>query len=212
LDTKQIAFVAVMSGLGAFLSGISISVAPFLTAAGYGTVALDLSHIATFISAIFGGAYVGAAVGFLGGVYAGYYFGYVGGSFGIMSLLGLPLGKALTGLLAGSFYTRLKVARNSKKALLTFPLTVVSYVPESIYTFIYFVSLVPFFLGSNITQYITMSFVLAVIVKGWVEIVIMSALMTALMARAGFRQFVIGSSFFKVNRDLLRSSKKTGDD
>jgi hypothetical protein len=201
-----------MSGLGAFLSGLSISIAPFLTAAGMGTVALDLSHIATFVSAVFGGAYVGAAVGFLGGVYAGYYFGYVGGSFGLMSLLGLPLGKALTGLLAGSLYTRLRVAKNSKNAFLTFPVTLGSYVPESIYTFFYFVSLAPFFLGAYVTEYITMTFVLTVILKGWMEIVIMSALMTALMTRASFRQFVIGSSFIKANRDQPRGSTKTGED
>jgi hypothetical protein len=209
LNTKQIAFVAIMSSLGALLSGISISVAPFLTAAGMGTAALDLSHIATFISAIFGGAYVGAAVGFFGGVYAGYYFGYIGGSFGLLSLIGLPLGKAATGLLAGFLYKRLKVGNSSKRGILTLPMTLASYIPESIYTYLYFVNLVPFFLGSYVTQFITITFVIFVISKGWLEITFMSMLMTALTTRASFREFVVKSSVSQGSRDNLSKNKKT---
>ena len=101
MDTKQTAFVAMMSALGLLLSVISLNVAPLLTAVGQSGAALDLSHIATFIAAIFGGPYVGAIVGFLSGIYAGYYFGYVMGSLGVLSLIGVPFGKALTGLTAG---------------------------------------------------------------------------------------------------------------
>jgi riboflavin transporter FmnP len=203
LNTKQIAFVAVMSSLGTLLSGISISVAPFLTAAGMGTAALDLSHIATFISAILGGPYVGASVGCLGSIYAAYYFGYVGGSFGLLSLVGLPLGKALTGLLAGFFYKRLKIGNSPKNALVAFPVTMVSYAPESIYTFFYFVSLAPIVFGSYVAQYITMAFVLFVILKAWLEVTIMSALMTALVTRSSFRQLIFSSSIFKGDKKPL---------
>jgi LytS/YehU family sensor histidine kinase len=201
--------VAVMSSLGIILSGISISVAPFLSAAGMGTAALDLSHIATFISAILGGAYVGASVGCLGSIYAAYYFGYIGGNFGLLSLIGLPLGKALTGLLAGFFYRRLKIGNSPKNVLLTFPVTLLSYAPESIYTFFYFVSLAPIIIGSYVTQYITMAFVTFVITKAWLEVTIMSALMTALVTRSSFRQLILGSSIFKGTKDRWTKSCRT---
>ena len=71
LDTKQITFVAVLSALGTVLSAISLGVVPIVP-----NVALDLSHVATFVAAIFGGPVLGGAVGFLGGIYAGYYFGF----------------------------------------------------------------------------------------------------------------------------------------
>jgi hypothetical protein len=197
-----------MSSLGTLLSGISISVAPFLTAAGMGTAALDLSHIATFISAVLGGAYVGAAVGCFGGIYAGYYFGYVGGNFGLLSLIGLPLGKALTGLLAGFLYERLKIGNSSRRAVLTFPATLASYVPESIYTFFYFVNIAPFFLGSFVSQYITLAFVVFIILKGWLEVLLMGALMAALTVRSSFREFVVNSSLFKSRRDQIVRNEK----
>ncbi|MGB9756328.1 MAG: hypothetical protein ACPLVJ_00900, partial [Candidatus Bathyarchaeales archaeon] len=66
MDAKQIAFIATMSALGASLSIISLHVAPIsIVVPGQGGAALDLSHLATFVAAIFGGPYIGAIVGFL---------------------------------------------------------------------------------------------------------------------------------------------------
>ncbi|MEM3823603.1 MAG: hypothetical protein QXH87_01585, partial [Candidatus Bathyarchaeia archaeon] len=80
MNSKQTAFITTMSALGLTLSAISTNMAPLLEAAGgQAGAALDLSHVATFIAAIFGGPYIGAIVGFLGGIYAGYHFGYVVG-------------------------------------------------------------------------------------------------------------------------------------
>ncbi|MGQ9551312.1 MAG: ECF transporter S component [Candidatus Bathycorpusculaceae bacterium] len=187
MNSKQTAFVAVMSALGALLSGISLNMAPLLTAvSGQGGAALDLSHIATFIAAIFGGPHIGAIVGFLSGIYAGYYFGYVMGSLGLLSLIGIPVGKALTGLTAGFLYKKLRVINSSRPSALTVPVILLSYVPESVYTIFYFLYVVLYVYGQ------AMSFMIPVVIpKAWIEIAIMSLLMGALVGNMGFRDFVL---------------------
>jgi len=191
MDTKQIAFAAIMSALGLLLSAISINIAPIFSAVGQGGAALDFSHIATFIAAIYGGPFLGAIVGFLGGIYAGYYFGFVMGSLGLLSLIGLPLGKALTGLVTGFLYRKLRINESSRPSMLTVPIVLMSYIPECIYTIIYFYYLVPYFYGFS------MAFMIPIVIsKAWVEITIMSFLMGALAGNKGFNNFV-SSAFTK---------------
>jgi LytS/YehU family sensor histidine kinase len=188
MNARQVTFVAMMSSLGALLSAISLNVAPILAAAGAGGAALDLSHIATFIAAIFGGPYIGAIVGFLSGIYAGYYFGYVLGSLGILSLIGVPLGKALTGLVAGFLYKGLKISNRSRSSMLTIPIVLLSYIPESIYTIVYFVYIVTLVYGFS------MSFMIPIVMpKAWLEILVMSLIMSVLVGRESFRKFVKNS-------------------
>jgi len=178
LDSKQTAFVAIMSALGTFLSGITLHVAPIsINLPGQGGAALDLSHVATFIAAIFGGPYIGALTGFLSGIYAGYYFGYVIGSLGLVSLIGVPIGKALTGLAAGFLYKKL-VKNTSKSSTLSIPIILISYIPECIFTVFYFLYLLPFMIP-------------IVIPKAWIEIAIMSFLIGALVGNTGFKEFIL---------------------
>jgi LytS/YehU family sensor histidine kinase len=186
MNAKQTAFVAMMSALGLLLSAISLNVAPLLTAVGQSGAALDLSHIATFIAAIFGGPYVGAIVGFLSGIYAGYYFGYVMGSLGVLSLIGVPFGKALTGLTAGFLYKRLKINNSSRSSTITIPITLISYIPECIYTILYFLYIVLYVYGS------AMSFMIPIVIpKAWIEITVMSIIMGALAGNIGFKEFIM---------------------
>jgi LytS/YehU family sensor histidine kinase len=183
MDSKQTAFVAMMSALGLLLSTISLNVAPYL--GGQSGAALDLSHIATFIAAIFGGPFVGAMVGFLSGIYAGYYFGYVIGTLGVLSLIGVPFGKALTGLTAGFLYKRLKINKSSRSSTITIPITLVSYIPECIYTIFYFLYIVIYVVGEP------MSFMIPIVIpKAWIEITVMSILMGALAGNMGFKEFI----------------------
>lgn len=186
MNAKQTAFVAMMSALGTLLSGISINIAPLLMmVSGQGGAALDLSHIATFIAAIFGGPYVGALVGFLSGIYAGYHFGYVMGSLGLLSLICIPLGKALTGLTAGFLSRRFKVTNSSRPSIFTVPTILVSYVPESLFTIFYFLYIVLYVYG------LSFSFMLPIVIpKAWIEIIIMSLLLGALVGNVGFREFI----------------------
>jgi uncharacterized membrane protein len=186
MDAKQTAFVAMMSALGLLLSAISLNVAPLLTAVGQSGAALDLSHIATFIAAIFGGPYVGAMVGFLSGIYSGYYFGYVMGSLGVLSLIGVPFGKALTGLTAGFLYKRLKINNSSRPSTITIPITLISYIPECIYTIFYFLYIVLYVYGA------AMSFMIPIVIpKAWIEITVMSIIMGALAGNIGFKEFIL---------------------
>jgi LytS/YehU family sensor histidine kinase len=185
MDTKQTAFIAVMSALGLLLSAISLNVAPWLSSVGQGGAALDLSHIATFIAAIFGGPFVGAAVGFLSGIYAGYYFGYVLGTLGMLSVIGVPIGKALTGLIAGFLYKKLKISNSPRSSTLTIPIVLISYIPECIYTIIYFLYIVLFVYGFSMDFMIPL-----VIPKAWIEITVVSILMGALAGNVGFKEFI----------------------
>jgi len=187
MDTKQTSFVAIMSALGTLLSGISLHAAPILGAvSGQAGAALDLSHVATFVAAISGGPYVGAMVGLLSGIYAGYYFGYVIGSLGLLSLVGVPFGKALTGFTAGFLYKKLRINRSSRSSILTVPLILVSYIPECIFTVLYFLYVVLYFYGY------AMSFMIPIVIpKAWIEITVMSLLMGALVGNVGFREFIL---------------------
>ena len=185
MDSKQTAFIAIMSAMGIALSLFSLNVGLISVAvAGQGAAALDLSHIATFVAAIFGGPYIGGTVGFLSGIYAGYYFGYVAGGLGLLSLIGVPIGKAMTGLLAGFLYKKLAIGGNSRRSVWAIPITLVSYVPESLYTAIYFLYIVTL-VGTP-----AMSFMLPLVIpKAWVEIGVMSLIISVLAGNMGFRQF-----------------------
>lgn len=179
-DAKSIAFIAVMAAMGNILAVLSINVAPIA-----GGVAMDLSHIATFIAAIFGGPVIGAIVGFCGGVYPGYYFGFAVGNLGLLSLIGIPIGKALTGLMAGLLYKRLKINRSSRPSTYTVPIILLSYIPECLFTVVFFLYLVVPVVGEG------MAFMLPIILpKAWIEIILMSFLMGALVGNISFRDFV----------------------
>jgi len=186
MDAKQTAFVAMMSSMGIALSLITLNIGLISVAVpGQGAAALDLSHIATFVAAIFAGPYIGAAVGFLSGIYAGYYFGYVAGGLGLLSLIGVPLGKALTGLLAGFLYKKLELGSSSRRSVWAIPITLLSYVPESIYTVIYFLYIVTL-VGTP-----AMSFMLPLVIpKAWIEIGVMSVILATLAGNTGFREFI----------------------
>jgi riboflavin transporter FmnP len=177
MDTKQITFIAILSALGTVLSAISLGVVPIIP-----NVALDLSHVATFVAAIFGGPALGGAVGFLGGIYAGYYFGFsTPNGLGLLSLIGVPIGKAMTGILSGLLYRKLKLDSASGRSILAVPATLISYIPESIYTAFYFLFAV------RLINVAPMAFmILVVIPKGWVEITVMSIMMGALAGNRGF--------------------------
>jgi riboflavin transporter FmnP len=179
LDTKRTAFVGMLSALGIVLSAISLNIAPIV-----GDAALDLSHIATFIGAIFGGPVVGATVGLLGGLYAGYHFGFVFGQ-GPIAVIGTPLGKAMTGLVAGLLYKKLKIINGSGRSIWVIPATLLSYIPECLYTVFYFLYIMTLVNGQGMAYLIPI-----VIPKAWIEIIVMSILMGALAGNKGFREFV----------------------
>lgn len=180
-SSRVAAFTAVMVALANVLAALSIG----LTRVGQ--VGLDFSNIAAFVAAIYGGPYLGLLVGLLGGVVPGINFGLLGG-LGWLGLIGLPLGKALTGLTTGALYRAFNVNQRANRSLLTIPLVLVSYVPEFLFTVFFFIVLVPYFLGP--APWLTMGLLISILIKAWLETFLMSAFMGALTGNVGFTNFV----------------------
>jgi riboflavin transporter FmnP len=192
MDSKTIAFMAIMGALGNVLFMISFYLGPI----AHG-VALDLSLIPVFIVALYGGPAMGFLTGLFVGILPGVYFGPLGtGSW--LGLIGLPIGKSLTGFTAGLLYKILDVDQRHRKSILTVPLVLVSYIPEFIFTVAYFVSLLPFFIGSG-----GIGILAFVLPKAWAEIVFMSLLMAALVGNNGFSIFI--ANFFARYKTELKS-------
>jgi len=80
----------------------------------------------------------------LSGLFPDVYFGPMGG-FAWLGLIGLPLGKALTGLTAGALWQLLKVNQRSHPSILVSPLVLIGYIPECLFTALFFLALAPYF-------------------------------------------------------------------
>ena len=192
MDSKTIAFMAIMIALGNVLFVISFYLGPITHG-----VALDLSLIPVFVVALYGGPAVGFLTGLFVGILPGIYFGPFGtGSW--LGLIGLPIGKSLTGFTAGLLYRILDGDHRHRKSILTVPLVLVSYIPEFIFTVAYFVSLLPYFYGSG-----GIGILAFVLPKAWAEIVFMSLLMAALVGNNGFSIFI--ANFFARYKTELES-------
>ena len=192
MDSKTISFTVMMGALGNVLFLISYYVGPIAPG-----VALDFSIVGAFIAGIFGGPAIGFVSGLFVGILPGIFFGPLGsGSW--LGLIGLPIGKALSGLTSGLIAKGFNTSE--KQSYVTIPVVLVSYVPECLFTIAYFLSLMPFFIGGEGGLGI-LTFVLP---KAWAEVVIISFLMAALAGNIGFKDFV--NRFFKV-RSLLKQNK-----
>jgi len=184
MDAKTVAFTLMMGALGNLLFAVSYHVGQLAPG-----VALDFSLLAAFIAGFYGGPMVGLFSGLLVGILPGIMFGPMGmGSW--LGLVGLPLGKGLTGLTAGILARALSLGRNRYSSLLAVPTTLLAYVPECLYTYAYFAFLMPFFLGSGGAAV----FIYYILPKALAEVVIMSFFMAALMGNSGFNNFL--SRFF----------------
>jgi riboflavin transporter FmnP len=192
MDPKKIAFISLMGALANVLFLISYHLGPITQG-----VALDLSLLTVFIAALYGGPTLGFITGLFAGIFPGIYFGPLGtGSW--LGLIGLPIGKAITGLTAGLLYKGLGIDQRSRKSVLTVPLILVSYIPECIYTIVYFVTLLPYFIGGG-----GIGILAFVLPKAWAEILFMSFFMAALVGNHGFSTFI--ANFFAGYETKLKS-------
>jgi LytS/YehU family sensor histidine kinase len=156
-------------------------------------VSLDFSLVGVFIAGLYGGPVVGFITGLFAGVFPGIFYGPLG-SGGWLGLIGLPIGKALTGLTSGLLYKGFSMNKRNNRSIFTLPLVLLSYLPEFLFTIIYFIALLPFFIGGG---GITILYFIAP--KAWAEIVIMSFLMAALVGNQGFSNFV--NNFFAYKKE-----------
>jgi riboflavin transporter FmnP len=194
IEAKKIAFITMMIALGNILSGISIYLAPI-----YPGVNLDFSHVTTFIAAIYGGPIYGFIVGLFGGVWAGFYFGFIGGTLSWLSLIGLPIGKSLTGLTTGLFFKIFNIKERKYASIITVPTVLTSFIPETLFTVFYFLALAPYFFTFGF-GWTMLGFILP---KAWAEIIFMSFLMAALVGNRGFGTFV--TNFLATEKVSLKS-------
>ena len=189
LRSKDLTFVAVMAALGNVLSFISIHLAPLIPSIPLGPVtvslAIDLSHLATFIAALFGGPVIGGATGLIGGLVGAFEFGFSKGN--LITGFGLPLGKAMTGVAAGLVMTRMKVINNR---LMTVVATVIAYIPEGLFTALLFMTIFPLFTG--LPHAIAATITIQIIVKAFIEMIIMGLIIAGLMGNRGFASYMKG--------------------
>ena len=186
LTSKAITLAALMAALGNILSLLTTQLAPIAPNIPLGPItvnlALDLSHLATFISAALGGPALGAVTGALGGLVAAFEFGFSKGN--LVTGFGLPLGKALTGL-AGGFL----LPRHTNRVLETSARTLASYIPEALLTLSLFRFLLPPLMGLPVGLSTLIG--LQIVVKACFEMVVLGLLLNwvlghpALKALAG---------------------------
>jgi riboflavin transporter FmnP len=188
MDAKRISFALMMGALGNVLFAISSYLGPIAPG-----IALDFSLISALIAGFYGGPTLGFVTGLLSGVLPGIVFGPLGsGSW--LGLIGLPLGKALSGLTAGLIARGLSLGQKPRSSLLGIPATLLAYVPEAIFTYVYFSFLLPFFLGGALP----VAVIVTILIKAAGEVIIMSVIIAALMGNKGFNDFV-RVHFTKVN-------------
>ena len=187
VSSKSLMFIAIMASLGNVLSFITMQLTPIAPNIPLGpvsvSIALDISHLTTFIAAMYGGPAVGAITGAVGGLVAAFQFGFSQGN--IVTGIGLPVGKALTGLTAGYIFNWFKESRYSNVIS-----AMVSYVPEAILTYVLFRYLLPVTTGIPVGIAVAISF--QIITKAFIEMVILGVMLSGLTGNVGFRGFIEG--------------------
>jgi riboflavin transporter FmnP len=189
-SSKSIVFIAMMSALGNVLSAISIFVTPIIPSIPFGgmsiSLALDLSHVTTFIAALFGGPVIGCLTGMIGGLIAAYQFGFSQGN--LITTFGLPIGKALTGVTAGLIMRSYNILdRRILSIVLT---TVSSYIPEGVFTAILFIYLFPLFFPLPLLSAAIIA--VQIIVKAFFEMIVIGLIISGMIRNQGFTAYVKG--------------------
>jgi thiamine transporter ThiT len=189
INSRRIVFLALMAALGNAMFIVSQTI--FKTT----QIALDLSHIGTLIAAVYGGPWMGLLTGFIVGLGPGLYFGYLGGSLGLLGAIGLPIGKALTGLTVGYLSRIFKIESAKYSSWKTAGAVLIGYLPECIFTAFFFEALVVILLP-EVATFFTSIFgsihvlVLSILAKAWVEMALLSIFMGTLVGNNGFNDFV----------------------
>lgn len=189
LNSRSITFISLLGALGNILFIVSNYAGQIVPG-----VSIDLSHIPTFIASIYGGPLIGFLTGFLVGVLPGIYYGPLSPHGSIITLILLPLGKSLTGLTTGVLFKVFNANQRKHKSLIVVPLVLLSYVPECLYTVLYFMVLLPLLAGIGAA-----GILIYVLPKAWAEIIFMSILMAALRGNDGFNSTILSLIGIKEN-------------
>jgi LytS/YehU family sensor histidine kinase len=169
-----------MGALGNILFLISYLIGPIAP-----NVALDFSLLAILLAGIYAGPRAGFITGIIAGLAPGIVLGPVGGS--VIGLIAIPIGKSLTGLTIGLLAAHLKLNQKPRKSILSIPLTLLSYIPEGIFTYVYLAAFLPvFFAGSAPPSVI----VPTIMIKAIIEVIIMSFMIAAIIDNRAVNNFI----------------------
>jgi len=146
-------------------------------------IALDLSLITVFIVGIYAGPRAGFITGLIAGLIPGIVFGPLSPVGNILTIIAIPIGKGLTGLTIGLLAPRFKLKNNN---LLGIPLTLLSYIPEGLFTCAYFAALLPLFLGSPIGASAMLG---GIMTKAIGEVIVMSLIVAVLVGNKAVNNF-----------------------
>lgn len=189
-SAKNVVFIAIMGALGNVLSGLSILLAPFIPSISLGpysiSVALDLSHLTTFIAALYGGPTVGGLTGLVGGLIAANEFGFSKGN--LVTGFAMPVGKALTGITAGLVMQALRLQSRNRRSLFLIASTLLAYIPEAIFTAFLFLGIFPFVFGTP--AFILYPIVIAILIKGTIEMFAEGGVLAALCRNQSFESSI----------------------
>lgn len=209
-SAKSAVFVGIMGALSNLLSGLSILLVPFLPAVPLGpysiSVALDLSHLTTFIAALYGGPGIAGLTGLIGGMVGANEFGFSKGNY--VTGFGLPIGKALTGITAGFVMRTLGLRTRGRNRILIVASALLSYIPEGIYTAFLFLGIFPLVFETPL--FILYPIAITILIKGFIEMFAEGIVLYALYANQGFSGFI--QDFFTTSRSDSSPPKQRSDD
>lgn len=193
-SARNVVFVGIMGALGNVLSWLSISMAPLLPTIPLGPfnveVALDLSHLTTFIAALYGGPTIGGLTGLIGGLVAANILGFSKGN--LVTGFGLPIGKALTGITAGFLMWALDLRNRNRHRVLIIVSTLLAYIPEAIFTALIFLNIIPMVYGTP--AFILYPILVGILIKAFIEMFAIGVVLVGLTMNRGFTDFV--NSYF----------------
>jgi LytS/YehU family sensor histidine kinase len=189
IGSKTLTFAATMAALGNALSFLSIQLTPLAPNIPLGPVtvslALDLSHLSTFIASLFGGPIVGGLTGLLSGFVAAFEFGFSKGN--VVTGVGLPLGKAMTGVAAGYVFQWLYEEDRPIRLVAS---TVIAYVPEALLTLALFRYVLPAVVG--LPASLATAIAIQIVVKAFFEMILLGLIILGLSQNVGFSNYARG--------------------
>jgi len=180
MNPKKLTLSIMMGALGNVLFLLSYVVGQIAPG-----VSFDFSLIAVLIAGLYGGPVAGLTAGAIAGLLPGLMYGPLG-TGGVLGLIGLPVGKALTGLTIALLGKVVNIHQRNHASIITVPTTIASYIPEGLFTYIYFSYLLPLFME----QQIGTAIIATIMIKAIIEVVIMSFIMAALIGNKGFNDFI----------------------
>jgi len=162
---QKFALSVMLGALGNVLGFFSLELLTLI----HPQIALDLSHMGTFLSAGMLGPVYGGLTGAIVSISPYIRFGLQGAYGPLFGLLIFP-GKASSGIFSSVLMRRVR----------PFTAIVIGYIPESIFTYVTMALWAPIFIP-GISQYITGAVVAIVLLKAWAEILVLAAITEPLL-------------------------------